>query len=1472
MYDVFLSHNHKDRAAAELLARRLRVQGLNPFLDRWHLVPGEPWQEAIEQALDESETVAVFIGPSGVSPWHHEEMRTALAQAVRTRDEYRVIPVLLPGARQESVIGFLARRTWVDFRSGLDDEEAFARLVAGIKGEAVVSGTYELPDEPAPYRGLLRFEVEQAEFFFGRESETLDLLRRLEREHFLAVVGASGSGKSSLVRAGLLPKLATGALPDSREWHILVMTPTGQPLRELGAQLARLAPPGERLQLAEGIYGRLAEGPEGLFNAVAVLLAEHPRPVLLVIDQFEEVFTQCREDDESCRRRVSVLVANLAEAIRRGAGRVRVVITLRTAFLERCLAFPELKELLQDRQYLLGPLDAAGLREIIVRPAQQVGAFLEKGLVEAILKDVGTQPGRLPLLEHALYELWLRRRGPWLTLDGYTESGGVSGALQRTARATYQALTPKQQELARNTFLRLTGVGDGETYYRRRARREELYPLGVKAAQVEAVLGALSGPQARLIVVDEDSVEIAHEALIQGWQELKDWLEAEQEALRIQQQLNQAVQAWQALKGEQDALYRGVRLDQALEWAKSHRQLITPQEEAFLQASRELREQEAAEKEAQHQRELELERHRTEAEQQRAEAERQRAEVQTRSSRRLRVLARVLAAVFVLALAAAVTAGFLWRRAARQAQVATSRQLAAQAVEALASQQPIDFSLLLAVESWRAMQGSGLGPIVEADDALRRTLAEAPELMVRGGGSAVAFSPNGQTFATGSSDSARLWDASSGRELAVLQHGEVATAVAFSPNSARLAIGSDEGVVRVWSLDKGADLVVLRHGLDPPVKQVVFSPNGRWLVARYEEPKLGRREVRLWDTIAGSEWIPPEECPLIEDVTFSAGGSRIAVAAFTGACLLEADTGLLSALLPTDYDSDTVQFSLDGNSLLIAGHQDASVWDVESRTQRAIWYDVWAEAFTLSPDGVRLAIVEGGVRLGPDGRPADNLLEDFRVVVRDTNTSRDMAVMHHSSPVDGVRFNADGSRLVTWSRDGTIRVWDAGLASELAAFRHGFALSALDFSDDGNRLASAGGFTVHVWEFAKGSELQHPLGWTLNPGSVWTTFLPARPIVDLGSFRHDEPVVGLAFSPDGGRLVTTSQDGTTRLWDARGGQEPLRLRHEDGVNGFDLNSDGSQLASATSFGARVWDVAAGREVVRFGAVDLVSHVAASPDGRLVANFSLLVHHVVLLDVASGHTVATLKHGDGVNDVAFRPDSLRVATASSDGTACLWEAESGDKLHILPHEDAVEQVVWSADGSRLVTFAGGAVRVWDAASGQELEMVHGERRYDALAISAEGVLLGATKVKHAVQVWDVARNWLLSTLSHHDWVPAVAFSFDGSVVATARGDGTAGLWEARTGQPLAVLRPGAGVYNLSFSSDGMWLATAGNDMNVRVWRVRTQDLAAQACQIAGRNLTLEEWKAYAGGAARYRCTCPNLPPGEGAPSDACAGTG
>lgn len=582
-YDVFLSHNGDDKAAVEIIAHRLREEAkLRPFLDKWHLIPGKSWQEAIEEALEQSETVAVFVGPSGISPWHNEEMRAALDTAVRTHDEYRVIPVLLPGASEDALTGFLARRIWVDFRSGLDDADAFDRLVAGVLGQPPEeAGAFALPDEPVPYPGLLPFTARQANFFFGRTEERDRLLTWVRRSPFVAVVGASGSGKSSLVLAGLLPAL-------DKNWHALTLMPGARPLRALADQLAMLVPSKSCLHLADDLEARLADRADGLCTAVSTLWAGRPEAttLLIVVDQFEELFTQVAGTPKEVRQEQRQFIANLVEAVRTFRGRVRVVLTLRADFFRHCLDFPNLRIWLETNQFLLGPLGEDALREAVVKPAQVVGAMFEKGLVSRLIDDMRDQPAALPLMGFALAQLWQQRHGVWLTHAAYETIGGVSGAIDQRADAVYDQLSGTQKLLARNLFVRLVALGKGTSDTRRRIRRDELNLVGATLEEVEELTVILSHRDVRLIAADADTVELAHDALIERWGQLRDWLDEDRAGLRTHRRLTEAAEEWDRSGRDESYLYHGTRLAEAKEWAKAHADDLNRQERQFLKASR----------------------------------------------------------------------------------------------------------------------------------------------------------------------------------------------------------------------------------------------------------------------------------------------------------------------------------------------------------------------------------------------------------------------------------------------------------------------------------------------------------------------------------------------------------------------------------------------------------------------------------------------------------------------------------------------------------------------------------------------------------------------------------------------------------------------------------------------------------------------------------------------------------------------
>jgi len=588
-------------------------------------MPGQPWQEALEEALSQSASCAVIIGSGPFGPWHHEEMRAALEHRVSgSRGKFPVIPVLLPAAERpqdHDLPMFLKRMEWVEFQKGLDDEQAFHRLVCGIRGIAPGAGNgWAIFEGECPYRGLEVFEEKHARFFFGRKAQVDWLLsHRLapmaESSHarrFLAILGPSGSGKSSLALAGLIPALRAGKVEGSAGWPIVVFRPGSNPLESLAIELSRVGGSESSAVAIQGLISGLAQDRTTLHLTTRLALREAPATRLVVLaDQFEEVFTLCT--DETLRR---ALIENLLHAATVVGGPTLVLLTMRADFLGKCTTYPDLAAALSDGQELVGPMSEDELRLAIEHPAALVGCTLEPGLTDLLLQDVQGQAGALPLLEYTLLELWGQRRRNCLTVADYHDMGEVQGALEHRADAVLEGFRsrPGEIEICRRIFLRLTQPGEGTEDTKCRAAFDELIASEAERATVEEVVRKLA--DARLITTAgrettvrtgaqpaetegrERSapppgerqppryVEVAHEALIRGWKQLRQWIDTDRVGLRIHRQLTEAAREWEANGRESSFLYGGTRLAVAWEWAKTHRDELNALEAEFLAASR----------------------------------------------------------------------------------------------------------------------------------------------------------------------------------------------------------------------------------------------------------------------------------------------------------------------------------------------------------------------------------------------------------------------------------------------------------------------------------------------------------------------------------------------------------------------------------------------------------------------------------------------------------------------------------------------------------------------------------------------------------------------------------------------------------------------------------------------------------------------------------------------------------------------
>jgi energy-coupling factor transporter ATP-binding protein EcfA2 len=575
-YDVFVSYSRADWQHAAEIDSVLRAKGLRSFFDRRNLAPGLPWVRALEQAIGAAKAVIVLIGPRGLGNTQQYERELALVR--QSRDPaFPVVPVILPKTTTDRPFDFLNVLTWVDFSQVArvsDAPDELARLLTAVHGAP--SPGDMVREAICPYRGLDAFREEDSAFFFGRGSasepeSTIGQLVRKVREHpFVMVVGRSGSGKSSLVYAGLLPALRRER---DRFWNVLTLRPGPAPLRALAAAFNPRADDEGAVEYATKITNEAANLRTGDPELLSHMIREEldraegkPDRLLLYIDQWEELYAQAPSSSDRERAAqhatdVHRFIELLLAAARTAP--VAVVATVRADFYDPLIAHQEIRLLLPTRQVLLGAMPRSELERTIVEPARKVElAFDPPGLVQRILDEAGEDEGMLPLLEYALKETWGLRKGDTMTADSYARSGGVREAIRITAERAFGALSSEDQQAARQLFLRLVTPGEGKEDTRARAA------MPLEPAQ-RKIVEQFAGPRMRLLVTGSDraarpTVEVAHEALIRTWPRFRGWIDANREKLRARAAVLQAKADWEQNGKRNDMLLpAGLQLERA---------------------------------------------------------------------------------------------------------------------------------------------------------------------------------------------------------------------------------------------------------------------------------------------------------------------------------------------------------------------------------------------------------------------------------------------------------------------------------------------------------------------------------------------------------------------------------------------------------------------------------------------------------------------------------------------------------------------------------------------------------------------------------------------------------------------------------------------------------------------------------------------------------------------------------------------
>ena len=1159
---------------------------------------------------------------------------------------------------------------------GLEDEpKAVARLLdlaANVRRE----------DAPGlglcPYKGLSYFDEADADLFVGREELISRLIERVfsiswsstpHQTRFLAVVGASGSGKSSLIRAGIIPALRWNK--KSSDWQIYVFTPTAHPLESLALSLTHENSP---VSTVATLMDDLARDTRSLqIFTKRSLHAKNGSRVLLVIDQFEELFTLCRLEQEK-----AAFVASLLTAASEADGPVIVLIALRADFYAHCANYVQLREALAANQEYIGAMTDEELRRAIEEPAHRCRWEFEPGMIDLLLHDVGHEPGALPLLSHSLLETWQRRRGRVMTLSGYTSSGSVRGAIAESAEAVFtDQFTHEQQDIARRIFLRLTELGDetgaGDT--RRRASINELTLKPEETNSTHSLLNVLA--DARLIVTSEDMVEGAHEALIREWPRLRGWLEDNREGLRLHRHVTESAQQWQAFNCDPELLYRGAQLTRAQEWGSTQQEEMNELEREFLDASISLAQRESAEREAQQRRELE-------AAQKLAESEKQRAEEQTKYAKQLSRRALYLTGAFIIALLMAFTALYFGSQARKTAvtaqndrRIATSRELAAASLNNL--REDPERSILLALTSISTTRSLDGTILPESLEALHQAIVASPIRMTlrdhETGVLSAVFNPDGKQLATiGEDGSVILWDSTSGKAqfrlpgstkptnlvtswriaynpdgtllaacesnqvkvydptsgdliLTLSGHKSDVTAITFSRDGAHIASGDAGGTVIIWGAKSGKpQLELLGHS--NAIEGLTFSPDGKWLITSSDDTT-----IKVWDAMTGSLLHDYHEFTGVTDtVTFSPDGRFFA---FSDGSIH------VSRLDPSDSKQSS---TLTTNEIL--------------NIPNAI------EA-TFSPDGKQLA--------GTNGQ---------QIKVWDSTNGKELlTLVGHTSWVIGIAFSPDGKRLASTSLDGTVKIWSLTPGQETVTVA--------------NPLAGYGTRVVYnpiASEFAVNGGDGSVTLWDAKIGEAHQTLK-----------GHDQEVLNIAFSPDGMRLASGSLDGTMIVWNVKNGKKLFSLAaHENSVRDIAFSPDGSMIATGGFDGkTKIWNATDGKFIREItGHQGLVLGVAFSPDGKNLATTSTDLT-TKIWEIQTGKLLFTLMSGGP--DVAYNPDGAMLAVGTGDGTVTLWDTKTGSMLRTLSgHNSAIQSLAFSSDGNWLATGSeDNTAKIWDLQTGAEI---------------------------------------------------------------------------------------------------------------------------------------------------------------------------
>lgn len=1135
-------------------------------------------------------------------------------------------------------------------------------------------------DRENPYLGLYAFEAEQEKYFCGREEAVKILITHLTNSRFIPVIGYSGSGKSSLIKAGLLPQLSRDRIPGSSHWPVESFTPGKYPLGKLVDVLARYR--------------------------------DQNQPFVIFIDQFEEVFTLC--EDESERRSFIRLIA---EEMNDSGRKSRMIIAIRGDFLIRCTNYPDVLNLINHippSTYIVKSLGMEELPEAIEKPAELHGVKFERGLVSQIAQDVAGQPGALPLLQYALKELWRvciekpEFPEPLLTRKGYEEIGGVQGALENRANVIYQSLSDGDRFFVRKLFMELVQLGEGTEVTRRRVDWGRVKDIADSTEQLERVIGLLAGAQQRLIITDENTVEVAHEALLCQWKLVSGWIEEDLENIRISRRLETACREWKETYAKSDeALLTGARLAEVEEWEKRVLPNLTGDDREFLVKSVGRRDRQIQEKVEQERQLRELAEANAKVEAARAEEEiaktiaqterareaQKRADAEAENSKNQSARAdaesekvRVQKQRTQLAIASLITmtgltilAGTAWINAERGQIIALSQASEAKFILNRNSLDPLVEALKAATRlkqiGWvpgnKEVREQVMETLTQAVYWVReRDRIQAHNTVVQ----SVSFSPDGTMLASASFDKTiKLWKIEENQKKSIVlqekfQHGDPVSSVTFSPDSKIIASASFDKTVKLWNQD-GTLKYTLPH--DDLVYSVTFISND--MIATGDNSG----KVTFWNSTNGQQIGKPfkPHQKTVCDLKFNKQGNILATASVDGTVKLWKLTPKLQQnpiILQHNSSVNSVSFSPDGQMIATASQNKiVRFWKLNGTplSNLTIKGESGFTSVSFSPDQktnkntIATANLDGQVQLWEQNEKETKKIE---------------TLSGHTSRVKSVSFNKKGDILASASGDTTVRLWQVKLPLVTRLKADSQKVFYVSFSPDGQKFASAGqDNAIQIWD-KNGNWQQSLIG-------------------------HTQQVNSVEFSPpNGNKIASSSRDDTVKLWTWQKEKYQLEktiprqspLESSSSVN-FNPNANNPLLAFADSQGiVKLLNLDGSENKFTAHKKAAIWTVIFSPNGDYIATASEDYRGKVW-DL-KGKQKATLEgHDAAVLDISFHPQKNLIATASEDKTVKLWNLNGKLLKNIIGHSEQVTSVRFSPDCSTIATASDDrTIKLWN----------------------------------------------------------------------------------------------------------------------------------------------------------------------------------